>query len=295
MGFDLVAADGRPLPPAEPGAHIDVHVPGGFVRQYSLCAAAKAGGTYTVAVKKDEMGRGGSVAMHRAIENGTIIGISEPRNFFPLHEGDHSSLFVAGGIGITPIRMMIAALQEKGRPWELHYCARSPEHAAFHDELAGLGSGRVHTYFSETPLLDAGALLAGPPEGTHLYCCGPEGLMRAVETAAAHWPADQVHFEWFTAPLHDREPAQAFEVELKRSGLVLAVPVDKSILQVLRANGIEAASTCEEGVCGSCETRVLAGEPDHRDVLLSPEEKAANKTMMICVSRARGGRLILDI
>ena len=295
LRLDLVSADGRPLPAFEPGAHIDVHVPGGPVRQYSLCGDPSNPERYIIAVKREAAGRGGSLAIHTSLEVGSILGISPPRNNFRLVVGQHRNIFIAGGIGITPIQAMIMTLHATAGDWELHYCARSEEHAAFYDELKALGPERVHAYFSEEPILDVAALTREPAPGAHLYCCGPEGLMTAVAAATAHWPEGHVHFEWFTAPERDESANQSFEVELKRSGMVLAVPAEQSIIETLRDHGIVVPSSCEEGVCGTCETQVLAGEPDHRDLILSPQERKANKSMMICVSRAKGGRLILDL
>lgn len=293
--FDMVAADGRELAPFTPGAHIDVHLPGGLIRQYSLCSDASDTGHYTVAVKKESTGRGGSLAMHERIEEGSSIAIAGPRNLFALSEDARHSVFIAGGIGITPILSMIRWLAAHGQSWELHYCARSAQHAAFYRELCELGADRVHAYFSELPLLDVRALLAEPQAGSHVYCCGPEGLMKAVKEASNGWNPAQVHFEWFAAPDVAHAPNQAFEIELKQSGRVLSVPPDQSILQVLQGAGIAVPSACEEGVCGTCETRVLAGEVDHRDLLLSEPERAANRSMMVCVSRACSARIVLDL
>ncbi len=293
--FDLVAADGRELAPFTPGSHVDVHLPGGLVRQYSLCSDAGDTARYTVAVKKESAGRGGSLAMHERVEEGSSIAIAGPRNLFALANDARHSVFIAGGIGITPILAMIRWLAARGQSWELHYCARSAQHAAFYPELCALGADRVHPYFSEVPLLDARALLAVGQAGTHVYCCGPEGLMKAVKDASSAWNPAQVHFEWFAAPDVAHAPNQAFEIELGKSGRVLSVPPDQSILQVLHGEGIAVPCACEEGVCGTCETRVLAGDVDHRDLLLSEQERAANGSMMVCVSRARSPRLVLDL
>jgi ferredoxin-NADP reductase len=294
LRFELTPADRRPFVPFAPGAHIDVTTPGGPVRQYSLCGDPANPRRYAIAVKLESEGRGGSRSMHGWIEEGDSLAFSGPRNLFPLAP-EGASLLVAGGIGITPIFAMVQALAAAGRPWELHYCARSREHAAFHEELAALPGGQVFPYFSEAPLLDARALLREPRPATELYCCGPAPLMQAVKEAAAHWPAGRVHFEYFAAPAVAWPPNQPFEVELARRGVVLQVPRDRTILQVVRAAGIDVPSACEEGVCGTCETRVVAGEPEHRDVLLSDSEKAAGGTMMVCVSRSRSTRLVLDL
>lgn len=294
LGFELVPADGRPLPVFEAGAHIDVHVPSGLVRQYSLYSDP-ASGQYAIAVKNEPAGRGGSNNMHTAVEVGSTLGISGPRNHFPLDAGAVHTVLVAGGIGITPVRAMLHTLEAQGRSWELHYCARSEMHAAFFDELRERFPAKVHGYFSETPLLKVQELTSQLDSDAHLYCCGPAGLMQAVQDSAAPAQADRVHFEWFAAPQGEHADNQTFEVELACSERVLQVPPERSILQVLREHGMDAPSSCEEGVCGSCETRVLQGQIDHRDLLLSPEERQSNRTMMICVSRAKCARLVLDL
>lgn len=297
LAYDLVPDDGRALERFAPGAHIDVHLPGGLVRQYSLCGDPEADGVYTIAVQKEPQGRGGSVAMHQSATLGTVLAIAGPRNNFPLADNAAHSVFIAGGIGITPIRPMIHALQQARQGWELHYCARSRQRAAFYDSLKSIAPERVTAYFPEGARgrLDVAVLLRDYVPGTHVYCCGPARLMTAVAEAAAHWPAGHVHFEWFSAAGGDAAANEAFEVELQRSGVVLAVPADRSILQVLCAHGYDVPCACREGVCGTCETPVLAGEPEHRDALLSPAERAANKTMMVCVSRSKTKRLVLDL
>jgi len=293
--FDLAAADRRPLTPFAPGAHIDVQAPSGQVRQYSLCGDPRDRSRYSIAVKRAADGRCGSRSMHDDVEDGSPLGILDPRNHFPLAPEAAHSLFIAGGIGITPIRAMIHALDASGDSWQLHYCARSAAHAAFHAELAALGGARVTPWFSAEPVLDVRALLRDVRDGTHVYCCGPTGLMAAVKDAASHWPAGRVHFEYFSAPAHVDAPNRSFEVDLRRSGLVLEIPPERSILQEVRDRGIEVPSSCEEGVCGTCETRVLEGECEHRDFLLSDDERAANHSMMICVSRAKSSRIVLDL
>lgn len=297
--FDLEPADGRPLSPFEAGAHIDVHVPNGPMRQYSICSDPAKPSSYSIAVKREPESRGGSAAMHDTIDVGSIMGIGGPRNFFPLADDARRHVFIAGGIGITPIMAMIRRVSALGGKWVLHYCARGREFAAFYDELKAAAPGNVIAYFSEAPLLDTAELLKTFEDGDHLYCCGPEPLMQAVERNSRHWPQGHVHFEWFSNPdagaPAGSAPDRMFEVELRRSGRVLTVPANRSILAVLRDAGIPAQSGCEEGVCGVCETSVVEGQPDHRDRILSDEEKAAGKTMLICVSRARGERLVLDI
>ncbi|WP_427185402.1 PDR/VanB family oxidoreductase [Bordetella bronchialis] len=293
--YELAPADGRPLPPFSAGSHIDVLVPNGMTRQYSLYGDPADRGAYRIAVKREAAGRGGSASLHDKAEAGTALGIVGPRNHFPLAAQARHSLFIAGGIGITPIHAMARELSARGAPWTLHYCARSADHAAFHDELRALPGGQVIAHFSEVPTLDVATLLAEPREGTHVYCCGPQGLMKAVEAATAHWAPGHVHFEWFAAPDTAWPPNQPIEVELARSGTVVQVPAGRTILQVLREHGVDVPCACEEGVCGTCETAVLAGEPQHRDMLLTPEERATNRTMMVCVSRANSARLVLDL
>lgn len=293
--YELVPADGRPLPAFAAGAHVDVQVPNGMIRQYSLYGAAADRNVYRIAVKREVAGRGGSESMHASAEAGTALGILGPRNHFPLNPHAQRHLFIAGGIGITPIYSMAQTLSARGSPWHLHYCARTPDHAAFHDELQALAGGTVEPHFSEVPSLDVAQLLRNQPDGTHVYCCGPQGLMKAVQSAAGHWTPGSVHFEWFTAPAADWPANQPIEVELARTGNIVLVPAGQSILQVLRASGVDVPFACEEGVCGTCETAVLDGEPQHRDVLLSPEERAAGRSMMICVSRANSRRLVLDL
>ena len=293
--YELAPADGRALPGYTAGAHIDVHVPAGMVRQYSLCGSIAVPSRYTIAVKKETGGRGGSMSMHDDVEVDSVLAIGTPRNYFELASDAARSLLIAGGIGITPIYAMAQTIAARGREWTLHYCARSQRHAAFHHELQTLGATRVVTHFSETPILDVTGLVERQDDDTHLYCCGPLGLMSAVKDATAQWDASRVHFEWFSAPARDHTGDAAFDVELRRSGLMLAVPPDRTILQVVREAGVDVPSSCEQGVCGTCEVPLLEGEADHRDLLLSSDERAANRSMMICCSRARSKRLVLDL
>ncbi|WP_423198546.1 Phthalate dioxygenase reductase [Cupriavidus sp. H19C3] len=300
MHFELCAADGRPLPPFAAGAHIDVHTPAGLVRQYSLCGVPGATERYAIAVKYERAGRGGSASLHGDVEVGSALGISAPRNHFPLADSTGHSILVAGGIGITPILAMIETLQGAGRSWELHYGARSAGHAAFHADLVARFPERVQGYFGETPVLPVQNIVDRIDvlgDDTHLYCCGPGGLMRAVAAAARPEVAARVHFEWFAAPAHDaaEQASQPFEVEVASTGAVLPVAAGESALAVLRAHGIDIPSSCEEGVCGTCEVRVLAGHVEHRDLLLSEAERQSNQCMMVCVSRARNERLVLDL
>jgi len=293
--YDFESADGRPLPPCAAGAHIDVHVPSGVVRQYSLCGDIDTRDRYRIAVKKEADGRGGSISMHDDAEVDSFLAIGAPKNYFPLAQQAGSNLLIAGGIGITPIYAMAQALAREQRDWTLHYCARSAAHAAFLRELEALAPQRINTHLSEAPVLDVARLLASQPKDVHVYCCGPVGLMSAVKAATAGWDEARVHFEWFAAPVVDHAQDQSFEVELARSHIVVTVPADRTILDVVRETGIDVASSCEEGVCGTCETKLVAGEADHRDLLLSAKERAENRSMMICCSRARSKRLVLDL
>jgi ferredoxin-NADP reductase len=294
LAFDLIAADGRPLAPFTAGSHVDVYTPSGVVRQYSLCSDPRERNFYTIAVKNELAGRGGSTSMHANVEVGTLLGIAGPRNHFPLLTHAKSSVFVAGGIGITPIYAMIQTLAANDGDWTLHYCARSEEHAAFHDELTLHYPSRVKRYFSESPLLDPREVLRDIGAESHLYCCGPAGLMKAVQDAGSPDDAARLHFEWFSAPAAPHAENQGFEVQLASTGAVLEIPPEKSILHVLREQGIDVPCSCEEGVCGSCETRIVSGEVEHRDALLTAAERQANRSMMVCVSRARG-RVVLDL
>ncbi|WP_028217078.1 PDR/VanB family oxidoreductase [Paraburkholderia oxyphila] len=297
--FELAGAADAPLPPFEAGAHIDVHVDG-FVRQYSLCHRATEAGRYHIGVLRDPASRGGSAAMH-ALESGTHLEISTPKNHFPLDTRAAHTLLLAGGIGITPLIAMAEQLRETGRSFELHYCAREPARAAFRDRLAEPGfAGRTHFYFDsegEERRIDLQAVLARPSAQTHVYVCGPAGFIEAVLAAASAngWPAQNVHREYFGAAQPPRDADGPFQVTLARSGRIVEVPAGTTIVEALRAGGVEVSVSCEQGVCGTCLTRVLSGEPDHRDVYLTDDERAANDQLLPCCSRARTPMLVLDL
>ncbi|QRQ86359.1 PDR/VanB family oxidoreductase [Cupriavidus oxalaticus] len=296
--FDLCAADGRPLAPFAAGAHIDVHTPSGLVRQYSLCGLPGETAQYSIAVKHERGGRGGSASLHGNVEVGSALGISPPRNHFPLADDALHTILVAGGIGITPILAMIATLEQAGKSWELHYCARSERHAAYHAQLRERHPGKITEYFSEEPIFpiqDVVGKMAASWLNIHLYCCGPAGLMHAVQASTPEAASQRVHFEWFAAPQDDGKPNEPFEIEIASSGKVFPVSAEETALEVLRAHGIDIGSSCEEGVCGTCEVHVLSGCIEHRDVLLSEAERAGNKCMMTCVSRGRRERIVLDL
>ena len=299
--FELVAADGAVLPPFTAGAHIDVHVPGGLVRQYSLCNAPHETQRYRIGVLRDAASRGGSQAMHERVEVGQVLTISAPKNHFPLAADAGRSLLLAGGIGVTPILCMAEALGAAGAEFEMHYCARSRRHAAFLDQLAAAPyADRVLLHFDdEAPAqrLDIPALLAAPDVRTHLYVCGPRGFIEAVLSSARTqgWPEAQLHCEFFAGEVITTDADSAFEVALQRSGRVVTVPKGITIVRALEAAGFPVMVSCEEGVCGTCLTPVLDGVPDHRDSYLTPEERAANDQMLLCCSRARSARLVLDL
>lgn len=299
--FELVAADGRALPAFSAGSHIDVQVPGGLTRQYSLCNEPGESHRYLIGVLRDAASRGGSAAMHDRVREGDVLTISAPKNHFPLVHEARRSLLLAGGIGVTPILCMAERLAATGADFEMHYCTRSRERTAFHDRIrASAFAERVQFHFDDgdaAQKLDIAALLATPQPGTHLYVCGPKGFMDAVlSTARARgWPEAQLHYEFFAAEVAPAQGDAAFEVQLASSGRVIVVPKDQTVVKALAAAGVEVQVSCEQGVCGTCLTRVLEGTPDHRDLYLTPEEQAANDQFTPCCSRARSARLVLDL
>lgn len=299
--FELCAADGRELPPFEAGAHIDVHIGAGLIRQYSLCNHPEERHRYLIGVLDDPASRGGSQAMHERVVQGQLLDISEPRNLFALdHQGTRHLLF-AGGIGITPILAMACELSHRGADFELHYCFRSQERAAFIEQLLHSPfAGRVHLHDdsgAQAQKLDAAALLADPDAGRHLYVCGPGGFMGYILGAAekAGWPEAQVHREFFAATPTRLGTDAPFEVELASSGQVFHIPADRSVFEVLDEAGIAIETSCEQGICGSCITRVLQGVPDHRDQFMTAAEHACNDQFTPCCSRAKSPRLVLDL
>lgn len=294
LSLDLVAADGRTLPSFDPGAHIDLHLPDGAIRQYSLCGDPSDLSRYRVGVRAVKGGLC-SQFIHHKLRPGELLRISAPRNNFPLADAARY-LFVAGGIGITPLLTMMKAASAKGRAWTLFYCNRHTQDAPFLEEIHALG-GNISLHDSTAGTrLDVASRLGTPQANTLLYCCGPERLMTAVEDATANWPQDSVRFEWFAPRSRPAdETSGSFDVVCQASGLTLTVPADKTVLTVLNEAGIDVPCSCQQGICGTCEVRVLAGEVDHRDSILSSAERAANETMMTCVSRAKGARLVLDI
>ncbi|KJK48305.1 ferredoxin [Lentzea aerocolonigenes] len=280
---------GHQLPSWTPGAHVDLVLGDGLVRQYSLCGDPDDTSVLRVAVLREDTGRGGSRYVHDVLAIGHTVEIRGPRNHFPLVDAARY-LFIAGGIGITPILPMLAEVA--ARDWRLVYGGRTRSSMAFREELQHRGNVLIQPQ-DEHGLLDLPALLADVDDDTAVYCCGPEPLLAAVEK---HHTRGKLHVERFTPKAGAADgPRQEFEVELARTGGVLRVPADRSILDVVERSGVPVLSSCQEGTCGTCETPVLSGTPDHRDSLLTDEERAAGDVMMICVSRARSDRLVLDL
>jgi len=301
FSFELARSDMGGLPPFEAGAHIDVHLPNGIVRQYSLCNPPGPTGRYLIGVLKDPSTRGGSIALHDQVRVGDRLQISPPRNLFPLAENAARSLLFAGGIGITPMLCMAESLSAAKADFELHYVAHSRRRMAFLERIQSSAfAQQARLYFGSAELrqkLETDQLLAEPEPGTHIYVCGPGRFIDYVlESAKANgWPSQQLHREYFSAPVSDQASDASFEVEIKSTGAVIPIPADKSVLQALEEAGIYIPVACEEGVCGTCLTRILEGEPEHRDVFMSEAEHALNNQFTPCCSRARSSRLLLDL
>ena len=299
--LELVATDGSALPAFGAGAHIDVQLPGGITRQYSLCNDPKETHRYLVGVLRDPASRGGSQAVHDLVKEGDVLQISTPKNHFPLVHDAKKSLLLGGGIGITPILCMAERLANTGAAFEMHYATRSPERTAFRERIATSSfADKVAFHFDDgapEQKLDLAKLLVKPEAGTHLYVCGPKGFMDAVlNTARAQgWPEDQLHYEFFGATVEKSDSDASFEVKLASSGRIVMVPKDKTVTQALAEAGVEIMMSCEQGVCGTCLTRVLEGVPDHKDSYLTPEEQAANDQFLPCCSRSKTPQLVLDL
>ncbi|MCW2496855.1 PDR/VanB family oxidoreductase [Jatrophihabitans sp.] len=295
ISLDLQAADGADLDAWTPGAHIDVVQPSGLERQYSLCGAPEERATWRIAVLREPAGRGGSAWLHEHVEVGTELAVRGPRNHFELVPAP-AYLFIAGGIGITPLLAMIASAEASGARWRLLYGGRTAASMAFLPELARYGDRVTVAPQDTTGLLDLATFLSPAAAGTQVYCCGPEGLIAAVEQHCAADPGLTLHVERFSPK---EQPADlidtAFDVVLARSELTVHVPVGRTILDVVLEAGIDVESSCEEGTCGTCETGVLEGAPDQRDSVLTAAEQVAGASMMICVSRSRSATLVLDL
>jgi tetrachlorobenzoquinone reductase len=297
--FTFQRVDGGKLPAYKPGAHIDLHLPNDMLRQFSLTLPASDPDSYTVGVKRDENSRGGSRYIIEQMKVGDQIKISAPRNNFPLVEGADHVVLVAGGIGITPIWCMAQELEAQGRSWKIHYACRSQADMAFLSDLKKLNPERVHLHFDDESggkVLDLAAAIAEAPANAHFYCCCPNPMLKAFEAAAASRPRANVHIEYFTA----KEEASAnelggFWVELTRSAEEYFIPPGKKVLEVLFDAGVDVDYSCELGICGACETRVISGTPIHHDSVLSEEEQASNEKVMICCCGCATERLVLDM
>jgi vanillate O-demethylase ferredoxin subunit len=304
--FELVNAKGGDLPAFEPGAHIDFKLPDGKIRSYSLANDPTETNRYVTAILKDVNGKGGSVWMHENVKEGDVLTATEPLQNFPLVEDAANSILLAGGIGITPMLAMGYRLKALGKKVHLHYCSRSAEETAFMDEVKQLFGDDVtfhHDGGDPSKGINLKETFKDHAEGTHLYVCGPVGLLNATRDAVSHWPEGTVHFELFTSARSDEQVAEMesrenfeFEVELKQSGVTLTIPADRSILDVMIEEGYGVPYACEEGWCGACVIPMLGGKADHRDEVLSDAEKAANDKIQVCISRALPGeKLILDM
>ena len=295
--FELHDAQGNALPAFTAGAHLTVEVPGGVRRNYSLCSAPSEAKFYQIAVKRDAAGRGGSISMADDVHEGDLLGISAPRNNFALHPRAEKFLFIAGGIGITPILSMMRHLKMQGHhDFKLIYCTRDAPSTAFLPELTAPefsqhvqlyhDHGDINNAFDFWPVFET-------PTKAHVYCCGPRGLMDAVADMSGHWPSGSVHFESFGVDASTYAANTAFTVRLQKTGITIGVSSEQTILQALRGAGLRVPSSCESGTCGSCRTPLLAGQAEHRDMVLTDDEKATQ--IMVCVSRAKSSELVLDL
>lgn len=295
--FELVHPDGAMLAPFTAGSHVKVRVPNGAIRKYSLCNDPSERHRYEITVKRDADGRGGSISLVDEAHEGDLLPTTAPENAFPLVDTAAEYLFIAGGIGITPIMSMIRFFGELPPvPWKLYYLTRSPEMTAFREELSAAHlRNRVHIHhdhgdpaqsFDLWPILER-------PSRAHIFCCGPRALMEAVRDMTGHWSHSKIHFESFAEGGETRADDQPFTVRLAKSGSSFEVPVGKSILEVLREAGLKVSFSCESGSCGTCKTGLVSGEADHRDLVLMPEEMGDQ--IMICVSRANSSELVLDL
>jgi ferredoxin-NADP reductase len=293
--FTLARPSGAPLPAWEAGAHLDLILDSGLVRQYSLCSDPGDTAVYRIAVLREKHGRGGSVRAHETLTPGTAVAIRPPRNHFPLVRA-LGYVFLAGGVGITPMPALVAAAQRGGRPWRLIYTGRDDDRMAYAAQLRDRYGDAVTVHRSgRDGRPDVAAALGDVPRGTAVYVCGPAGLIEAAERAVAPLAAVDVFTERFAAPAAGTTADLPFEVSLAVSGLTLTVPPGRSILDLAEEHGVVTVSSCREGTCGTCETGVVSGEVEHRDSVLSPQERAEGESMMICVSRTAGSRLVLDL
>jgi vanillate O-demethylase ferredoxin subunit len=304
--LELVAVDGKPLPAFSAGSHVDVMLSGGpsgpgLTRQYSLCNDPKETHRYQIAVLRDPASRGGSQAVHDSVNEGDVLQISTPKNHFGLAHDAKKHLLLAGGIGVTPILCMAERLAQTGADFQMHYATRAPERTAFRARIAASNfANRVQFHYDNgeaAQKLDMQALLAKPQQGTHLYVCGPKGFMDAVlgSARAQGWPESQLHYEFFGAEVATSDKDEAFEIKLASSGRIIQIAKDKTVTKALAEAGVDIMMSCEQGVCGTCLTRVIGGVPDHKDSYLTPEERAANDQFLPCCSRSKTPLLVLDL
>ena len=302
--YELTNLSEQPLPPFEAGAHIDIHLKGGVIRQYSLCNPPADRSRYVIAVLKDENGRGGSRAVHENLRAGDVITVSKPRNHFSLVPDARKVILIAGGIGVTPLKAMTHELEARGVAFEMHYCARDPQAAAFGPELDSMRrAGRLHYHFDNGEArrrLDIRQLLSHPAPGTHVYYCGPTGFMAACAEAASHWPKGTVHFEHFKAPAaqpkrasDSTESVDGCEVTLARTAKTIAIAAGQSLVDALNDAGVAVPTSCCAGLCATCKVRYLEGEVEHNDFILSEQER--QEYLTICVSRPASKTLVLDL
>ncbi|KXI26749.1 PDR/VanB family oxidoreductase [Paraglaciecola hydrolytica] len=293
----LRAKNGSALPKSTPGAHIDVHLPNGIIRQYSLCNEINSS-EYEIAVLNEPQGRGGSSYVHESLKVGDTLSISEPKNLFPLDSSAKKTLLMAAGIGITPILSMAEHLLQQGADFSLHYCIKSPEQAAYIERINNSGLAPfTHFHFSQSGRVKLAELIQSAHNDLHLYVCGPAEFNDAVIACASekNWQLQNIHREYFSAAPIDHSDDGSFEIEINSSGDILTVPADQSMLDVLEDNGYFIPMACAEGVCGTCITGLLSGQADHKDVFMTAEEHAKMDQITPCCSRAKSARLKLDL
>jgi vanillate O-demethylase ferredoxin subunit len=293
---ELRAQGGEPLPPFEAGSHIDLHLQTGLMRSYSLMNPQNERHRYLLGVARAKEGRGGSSYIHDQLRVGHVLDVETPRNLFRLHESAPSAVLLGGGIGITPMMSMVARLSELGCDWRLNYAVRTRSEAAFLSTLKAFGARvALHCDDEEGAVLDIARIIAAAPAGAHFYCCGPRGMMKVFDEVTRGMEPERIHVEHFSPPDEVVAAGSEYRVELAKAGKAFTIPRGQTILETLTQAGFDLPHSCQQGICGACETRVIEGFPDHRDAILSPAERAANKTMMICCSGALSEKLVLDI
>jgi vanillate O-demethylase ferredoxin subunit len=299
--FELTRPAGGAWPAFSAGSHIDLHLASGLIRQYSLCNDPQETHRYVIAVLRDPASRGGSQAVHDYVKEGDLLRISEPRNHFVLEPTARKSLLLAGGIGITPLLAMAEQLHASSADFSLHYCARSRQRTAFLERIqAGAYASRAHFHFDDgnaSQRLDIDALFDEADSGTHLYVCGPTGFLDLVITTAKQkgWPSERIHFEYFSAVVETSENDGSFDVKIASSGQLVRIAADRTVFECLEEAGVDIPVACEQGVCGTCLTRILEGTPDHRDHYLTDDERAKNDQFLPCCSRSKSRLLVLDL